>query len=214
VAQRVVSGQQRVPICDASQRGALSPVSERVRIRKQTRIGSLGEPDFNSPNRQLAGTPHPGVTELDIAMMRRALRLAEQAAAMGEVPIGAVVYRGDRVIAEAFNLRESVSDPTGHAELLAIRKAGQVLGEWRLNDCSLAVTLEPCPMCAGGLVNARLGRLIYGAADPKAGACETLYEIPVDNRLNHRVSMHGGVLADECRRQLREFFQRRRRDNK
>lgn len=157
---------------------------------------------------------HPDVTEIDIAMMQRAIELAHKAAAMGEVPVGAVVYKGERVLAEAFNLREAASDPTGHAELLAISKAGKSRGEWRLTDCSLAVTLEPCPMCAGALVNARLGRLIYGAADPKAGACETLYEIPIDERLNHRVTMIGGVMADECRKLLRDFFQQRRQISK
>lgn len=163
---------------------------------------------------RLQSSRHPDVTDTDIAMMERAIELADKAAALGEVPVGAVVYKGSKIIAEAFNLRESASDPTGHAELLAIAKAGKVLGEWRLSDCSLAVTLEPCPMCAGAIVNARLERLIYGATDPKAGACETLYRIPTDNRLNHRVKMIGGVLADRCRRQLQAFFQQRRREQK
>jgi tRNA(adenine34) deaminase len=153
---------------------------------------------------------HPDVTETDIAMMERAIELASKAAAIGEVPIGAVIYKGSNIIAEAFNLRESASDPTGHAELLAISKAGRTLGDWRLTDCTLAVTLEPCPMCAGALVNARLGRLIYGAADPKAGACHTLFQIPDDDRLNHRVTMIGGVLADRSRKLLQQFFRERR----
>jgi tRNA(adenine34) deaminase len=157
---------------------------------------------------------HPDVTDTDIAMMERAIALANKAAALGEVPVGAVVYRGQEIVAEAFNMREADNDPTGHAELIALSMAGRKLGEWRLNDCSLAVTLEPCPMCAGALVNARLGRLIYGASDPKAGACETLFKIPVDSRLNHRVRMIGGVLAHKCRQQLRGFFQDRRRDNR
>lgn len=154
------------------------------------------------------------ITETDLAMMRRAIALAAQAAIQGEVPVGAVVYRGDTVIAEAFNNREATSDPTGHAELIAIRMAGKKLGEWRLSDCSLAVTLEPCAMCAGGLVNARLGRLVYGTTDPKAGACHTLFRIPTDRRLNHEVKIIGGVLADECKQQLQEFFRNRRRENK
>lgn len=157
---------------------------------------------------------HPDVTDVDIEMMQRAIKLAKRAATIGEVPVGAVVYRGSKILAEGYNVRESASDPTGHAELLAISKAGKALGDWRLTDCSLAVTLEPCPMCAGALVNARLGRLIYGAADPKAGACHTLYEIPIDERLNHRVTMIGGVLANECRTLLREFFQQRRQINR
>jgi len=163
---------------------------------------------------RLQTSRHPDVSDIDLAMMQRAIELAGKAAALGEVPVGAVVYRGSKIIAEAFNLRESASDATGHAELLAISKAGRALGEWRLTDCSLAVTLEPCPMCAGALVNARLGRLIYGAADPKAGACHTLFEIPSDERLNHRVTMIGGVLADRCRKLLRDFFQQRRAVNR
>jgi tRNA(adenine34) deaminase len=150
------------------------------------------------------------VSDVDLAMMRRALVLADEAAAMGEVPVGAVVYRGEEIIAEAFNLREAENDPTAHAELIAMRKAGEVLGEWRLTGCSLAVTLEPCPMCAGALVNARVERVIYGAADPKAGACHTLYKIPSDTRLNHRVEIIRGVLEPECRRQLQAFFRERR----
>jgi len=157
---------------------------------------------------------HPEVTDTDLAMMERAIALANKAAALGEVPVGAVVYRGKQIVSEAFNMREADHDPTGHAELIALSMAGRKLGEWRLNDCSLAVTLEPCPMCAGALVNARLGRLIYGASDPKAGACETLFQIPSDSRLNHRVQMIGGVLGLRCREQLRGFFQQRRRDHR
>jgi tRNA(adenine34) deaminase len=159
---------------------------------------------------RLRATPHPDVSEIDLAMMQRALALAAQAAAMGEVPVGAVVYQGDRIIAEAKNNREATRDPVGHAELLAISRAGQALGDWRLTECSLAVTLEPCPMCAGALVNARLGRLLFGATDPKAGACQTLYQIPRDRRLNHEVRIIGGVLADESRRLLQQFFRGRR----
>jgi tRNA(adenine34) deaminase len=154
------------------------------------------------------------VTQSDLAMMERAIKLANQAAAMGEVPVGAVVYKNGQVIAEAFNLRESTNDPVSHAELLAMSKAGKVLGDWRLTDCSLAVTLEPCPMCAGAMVNARLGKVIYGATDPKAGACHTLYRIPTDDRLNHRVKMIGGVLEARCGQLLRSFFQQRRREGK
>jgi tRNA(adenine34) deaminase len=157
---------------------------------------------------------HPDVSQTDLAMMERAIELAGKAAAIGEVPVGAVIYRGSKIIAEGYNLRESECDPTGHAELLAISKAGRALGEWRLTDCTLAVTLEPCPMCAGALVNARLGRLIYGATDPKAGACHTLYTIPVDQRLNHRVTMIGGVLAARCQKLLKDFFQQRRQANR
>jgi tRNA(adenine34) deaminase len=150
------------------------------------------------------------VSDVDVRMMERAISLARQAALNGEVPIAAIVYRGEEILAEAANNRERAADPTGHAEVVAIREAGRKLGEWRLSECSMVVTLEPCPMCAGATVNARIGRLIYGATDPKAGACETLYSIPNDPRLNHRVEMHGGVLADRCVELLRAFFKERR----
>jgi tRNA(adenine34) deaminase len=159
---------------------------------------------------RLVRTTHAGVGDVDLRMMERAIQLARRAAEAGEVPIAAVIYRGDEVIAEAANNREAAADPTGHAEIVAMREAGRKLGEWRLEGCSMAVTLEPCPMCAGALVNARLGRLVYGATDPKAGACETLYAIPGDARLNHRVEMHGGVLSDRCVELLRAFFRERR----
>ena len=137
--------------------------------------------------------------------------LAAAAAEAGEVPIAAVVYRGDEVLAEAANNREASGDPIGHAEMLALSGAGRSLGSWRLHDCVMAVTLEPCPMCAGAMVNARLGRLVYGADDPKAGACRTLYSIPTDERLNHRVTVISGVLAEQCVEVLRAFFGQRRR---
>jgi len=165
-------------------------------------------------NLRLAARGAVNVTETDLRMMRRAIELAEQAAANDEVPVGAVVYRGNQVIAEAANNREASRDPVGHAELLAVSEAGKKLNEWRLSDCSLAVTLEPCPMCAGALVNARVGRLIYGASDPKAGACGTLYRIPTDSRLNHKVEVISGVMADECARVLKAFFKRRRQEKK
>lgn len=147
-------------------------------------------------------------------MMQRALELAAQAAGMDEVPVGAVLYRGEEIIAEAFNVRESSHDPTAHAELIAVRKGGQRLGKWRLSDCSLAVTLEPCPMCAGALVNARVARVIYGAGDPKSGACTTLYRITDDPRLNHSVQVIGGVMQDACAEALKAFFRRRREQNR
>ena len=122
---------------------------------------SVGE---SRPRPRTSGGDGPAsVTALDLRMMERALDLARQAASMGEVPVGAVIYRGTEIIAEGYNLREKSCDPVAHAELLAMSRAGRRLGEWRLNDCSLAVTLEPCPMCAGAMVNSRLGRVIYGA---------------------------------------------------
>ncbi len=156
------------------------------------------------------GADPASVTAIDLAMMERAIALADAAARMGEVPVGAVVYRGGQVIAEAANDREASRNPVGHAELLAMSEAGKKLGDWRLSGCTLAVTLEPCPMCAGAMINARLDRVIYGAADPKAGACQTLYKIPSDGRLNHRVEVVSGVLAEKCSRQLKDFFKVRR----
>ena len=152
-----------------------------------------------------------GMTAIDVRMMERAIALARAAGAAGEVPIAAVVYRGDEILGEAANNRERSADPTGHAEIVAMRMAGEKIGAWRLTGCSLAVTLEPCAMCAGAIVNARVARLVYGARDPKAGACETLYAIPTDRRLNHRVEMHGGVRAAACAGLLREFFRARRK---
>jgi tRNA(adenine34) deaminase len=147
---------------------------------------------------------------LDLTLMARALELAREARNLGEVPVGAVVARGDRIVAQAFNLRETLNDPTAHAERLALTWAGQAIGSWRLDGCVLYVTLEPCAMCAGAIVQSRLARLVYGAADPKAGACQSLYHLVSDPRLNHRVPITAGVLADECGEVLKEFFQERR----
>lgn len=148
----------------------------------------------------------------DVAAMVRALELARAAAALGEVPIGAVVYRlNDGVITgEGHNRREVDHDPTAHAEVLAIKAAAAALGGWRLSGCGLAVTLEPCPMCAGAIVNARIDRLVFGASDPKAGACGTLMRLTEDPRLNHRVAPCGGVMADESAAMLKAFFARLR----
>jgi tRNA(adenine34) deaminase len=141
-------------------------------------------------------------------LMGLALEQARLAWSVGEVPIGAVVFHGpsQKVIAAGHNLRETTEDPTAHAEIVAIRRASEVLGTWRLLDCTLAVTLEPCCMCAGAIVNARIPRLVYGCDDPKAGAVATLYQLCSDDRLNHRVEVTGGVRRDECAELLREFF--------
>ena len=148
--------------------------------------------------------------DADARMMDRALELAAKAAGAGEVPVGAVVYRDDEVLGEAANARERDADPTAHAEVVAIRGAARRLGTWRLDGCSLAVTLEPCPMCAGALVNARIARVVFGARDPKAGACGTLMDICRDARLNHRLEVVDGVLADRCAALLTAFFAARR----
>jgi tRNA(adenine34) deaminase len=148
--------------------------------------------------------------------MHLALREAETAAAEGEVPIGAVVVQEDpdsdagRIIGAAHNQREQLRDPTAHAEMIAITQAAQALGNWRLDNCTLYVTLEPCPMCAGAIVLARLPRVVYGASDPKAGAVASLYQLLSDPRLNHRAEVMAGVLAEPCGQILARFFQQRR----
>jgi tRNA(adenine34) deaminase len=154
--------------------------------------------------------PFEDILQPHAAGMRCALEQARQAFDEGEVPVGAVVVHRDRVIAEAHNQREMLNDPTAHAEMIALTQAAQSLGSWRLLDCTLYVTLEPCPMCAGAIVQARLPVVIYGAADLKAGACDTLFRITTDERLNHQATVLGGVLAEECRLLLQEFFARQR----
>jgi len=144
----------------------------------------------------------------DTELMRLAMVEAERAAAVGEVPVGAVVALGDEVIGTGRNQRETLADPTAHAEILALREASRHQGTWHLDDAVLCVTLEPCPMCAGALVNARVSRLVYGCADPKAGAVHTLYEICTDPRLNHRLTVVPGVLEQECGMLLTNFFAR------
>jgi len=146
--------------------------------------------------------------------MRLALREAEAAAAEDEVPIGAVIVRAGAVIAAAHNQREQLHDPTAHAEMIAITQAASVLGDWRLEGCTLYVTLEPCPMCAGAIVLARIPRVVYGAADPKAGAAHTLYQLLSDPRLNHRADVTPAVLAAECGAVLTGFFEQKRRAGK
>ena len=142
--------------------------------------------------------------------MDRALQQAQEAAAAGDVPVGAVVVREGEVVAAAHNRREADQDPTAHAELLALRQAAAALGSWRLEGCTLYVTLEPCTMCAGALVLARLPALVFGAVDPKAGAVGSLYDVARDARLNHRVEVTGGVMAEECGGVLTRFFRARR----
>jgi len=145
------------------------------------------------------------------AFMREALAEAEKAYAAGEVPIGAVVVREGEIISRAHNRREAEHDATAHAEILAIREAGRRLGGWRLTGCTLYVTIEPCPMCAGALVQSRVEHLVYGAADPKAWADRSLLEIVQNPGLNHRLAVTGGVLAEECGALMKRFFRSRRR---
>ncbi|HEY8001419.1 MAG TPA: tRNA adenosine(34) deaminase TadA [Solirubrobacterales bacterium] len=153
---------------------------------------------------------HEPPTSRDEELMRRALAEAEHAAEHGDVPIGAVVARGGELIAAAGNERELRRDPTAHAEVLALRAAAEHLGGWRVPDATLYVTLEPCAMCAGAIVLARLPRLVYGAADPKAGAAGSVLDVLGEPRLNHRPEVVGGVLAEQASALLREFFAARR----
>lgn len=145
-------------------------------------------------------------TTLDEQMMDAAIAEAEVALAEGEVPIGAVVVCDGEIVARAHNRRERETDPTSHAELVAIRLASQALGRWRLSDCAVYVTCEPCMMCAGAMHQARIARVVYGVAEPKAGAVDTLYEVARDARLNHQFEVVSGVRADRCRELLQQFF--------
>lgn len=146
----------------------------------------------------------------DAAWMRRAIELARACAAHGDVPIGAVVVRDDAEIAAAGNERELRGDPTAHAEILALRAASEATGTWRLDGCTLYVTLEPCAMCAGAVLHARLARLVYGARDPKTGACGSVIDLTGEPRLNHHTQVTGGVAADACGALLTQFFAARR----
>jgi tRNA(adenine34) deaminase len=144
--------------------------------------------------------------------MRAALREAAASAAANEVPVGCVVVHEGVIIARGHNQVEALQDATAHAEILAIGAASNALGSWRLHECTMYVTLEPCAMCAGAIILARLGRLVYGAHDPKAGACGSVLDVIHEPRLNHRVEITTGVLAEECGLALRQFFQRKRRE--
>ena len=162
----------------------------------------------------------------DLFFMKEALRLAKEAEKRGEVPVGAVLVQEkekpddkakpgfalkQQIIARAFNQKESLKKATAHAEILAVEQASRKLGRWRLSDCALYVTLEPCPMCAGALTACRLKKLVYACKDPKAGAVHSLYQITQDPRLNHRVEVHYGILQEESSRLLKAFFQKRRK---
>lgn len=149
----------------------------------------------------------------DQQYMKMAIDQAYIAEENGDVPIGCVIVHENRVIARAYNQREQLGDPTAHAEIIALTQAAEAIGNWRLEGCTIYVTLEPCPMCAGALVLGRLDRLVYGTDDPKTGAVKSLYNIVQDGRLNHRLEVTAGVLADDCRAQLQAFFQRRRNEN-
>jgi tRNA(adenine34) deaminase len=149
----------------------------------------------------------------DIAYMQEALKLAAQAAALGEVPVGAVVVRDGAIIGRGYNQPIAGSDPTAHAEIMAMRDAGKTLGNYRLADCDLYVTLEPCVMCSGAIMHARIRRVIYGARDPKTGACGSAIDLFAQTQLNHHAEVNGGMLADEAVDLLQDFFARRRGKN-
>lgn len=142
--------------------------------------------------------------------MKQAIELAEQARAMGEVPVGAVLVCDGELVAAGWNTRETAPDPTGHAELMALQKGAQALGRWRLTGCTLYVTLEPCPMCAPAIAQARLDRVVFGAYDPKLGAAGSVFSLIERPEYNHRVEVIGGVMEAECRAQLAGFFADRR----
>lgn len=143
--------------------------------------------------------------------MSLALQEARRAFTLDEVPVGAVIVKNNIVIAKGHNIRETMKNALGHAETIAIEEACRVLGGWRLMDCDLYVTLEPCPMCAGAAVNARINRIIFGAYDQKSGACGSVYNIANDDRLNHRIEVIPGILEGECKELLQEFFKRKRK---
>ena len=147
-------------------------------------------------------------SDFDRAMMRRALEEAEAALAAGEIPVGAVVTRGHEVLCAAHNTREAARDPAGHAEINALREAARILGTWRLAGCALYVTLEPCCMCAGAIVQARLDRVVFGAFDEQAGCCGSLYRVTEDPAFNHFTPAEGGLMAEECREMLMRGIRR------
>jgi tRNA(adenine34) deaminase len=148
----------------------------------------------------------------DERYMGVAIESAKVAEENGDVPIGAVIVRDGQIIGRAYNQREQLQDPTAHAEIIALTQAAAALENWHLNGCTMYVTLEPCPMCAGALVLSRMDRLVYGCDDPKTGACGSLYNIVADGRLNHQLEVTAGVLEKECGQQLQEFFKKRRNE--
>ncbi len=152
--------------------------------------------------------------ELDQHFMRQALKLAVQAFEQDEVPVGAIIAQGERIVGSGWNQRETLQDPTAHAEMIALTQAAASLSSWRLENCTLYVTLEPCPMCAGAILQSRVARVVYGATDPKAGAVDSLYRLLDDPRLNHRCDVTAGVMADDCGAILTHFFREKRAQGK
>ena len=154
------------------------------------------------------------VLAVDRRFMQMAIGQAQTAKDNGDVPIGAVIVKDNQLIAKAYNQRQQLQDPTAHAEIIALTQAAAAVGNWRLHNCTMYVTLEPCPMCAGALVLARIDRLVYGCDDAKTGACKSLYNIVQDERLNHRLEVTAGVLAKECKQLLQDFFEQKRHEKR
>ena len=150
------------------------------------------------------------IIDSDQTYMQMALDLAQKAYHAEEVPVGALLVKDGEILATGFNQRECLQDPTAHAELLAVRTAAEALGSWRLTDTTLYVTLEPCAMCAGAIIQSRISRLVFGTWDPKAGACGSICDLTADTRFNHRVIVYSGILAEDCQHLLQKFFQQLR----
>lgn len=172
--------------------------------------------DFIKDNNEMPAIDPASIltAQNDSRFMIEAIKEADAAAQEDEVPIGAVIVHSGKIIARAHNQRETLNDPTAHAEIIALTQAAEYLNSWRLCGCTMYVTLEPCPMCAGALVNARIDRLVYGPADAKAGACESLYNIVQDERLNHRIEVVKDFMSEPCRLLLKEFFSMKRKMGK
>ncbi len=168
------------------------------------------EKDKHQPKSPLSADPQFS----DEHWMRKALQAARKAETIDEVPVGAIIIQNNEVISIAYNQKERLTSPLGHAELIAIHRASQKLGAWRLSECKLYVTLEPCPMCTGALVQSRIGKVIFGAFDPKAGACGSILNLHQNAQLNHRFAAIGGVLENECSEILKNFFKKKRHEKK
>lgn len=148
---------------------------------------------------------------MDTYFMKIALDEAYKAYSIGEVPVGAIIVSNEKIISTGYNMRENLKDPTAHAEIIAIRKASQVLGGWRLLNCTMYVTLEPCAMCAGAIVNSRIDRLVIGASDPKMGACGSVVNLVQNQKFNHRVELVSGIMGEECSEIMKDFFRKLRK---
>ncbi len=177
-------------------------------------LNELGSQKAMNQSGEQNNKPSMTIKDTDERFMKIAIEQAAIAEENGDVPIGCVIVHNNLIIGKAYNQREQLQDPTAHAEIIALTQAAAAMETWRLNGCTIYVTLEPCTMCAGALVLARIDRLVYGCDDPKTGAVKSLYKIVQDDRLNHQLEVTGGILAEQCGELLREFFGRRRSENK